>query len=570
MRWAWLLLALCLAACSGLAGEPVISATLPPPTVRPAASASGAWQPNIENGGRIFAERCVECHGESGAGQGTLVANGSIPPPIDMTDGAVAAAKSPLEWYEIITKGNIANLMPPWENALSTQERWDVALYAYTLQYDEALLAAGERLWQGCADCALPAAIPPILSDLEYGAQLNATFFDAALTDADRAAAAAYARMRSLQAGDTAAPAVPLVDFSGRLQHGSAGANVPADTVVQLQYGNSEIGFALAETTIAEDLTFTFEGIPLSAAFTYTVGAVYGQRLFSQVLPAENLVEARPALMLYDATHDPAVISVAHIELFIEPIKLADLGAGFLVSQRISHRNASDRMYTSGRGFDDGREAVLLLQFPSGARVLSGDDSGRYVLIEDMAPLPNSLLDTQPVLPGTAQQSWLEYFLPYANELQFEQAFNNALDAEVRITLAGALTIDSDFLRLVEEAPADNLRVYAGALKMERAPRLSFLISGAPFSPSSANSALVTSDVFPALLLGGTALAAISLAGWRWTRRRQNPAGQIEALVKELARLDEAHEQGQLNHDLWHQQRRVVKAKLAELMEAES
>ena len=38
---------------------------------------------------------------------------------------------------------NIAKLMPPWENALSEAERWDVALYSYTLAYDEALLEAG-------------------------------------------------------------------------------------------------------------------------------------------------------------------------------------------------------------------------------------------------------------------------------------------------------------------------------------------------------------------------------------------------------------------------------------------
>ena len=31
-----------------------------------------------------------------------------------------------------------------------------------------------------------------------------------------------------------------------------------------------------------------------------------------------------------------------------------------------------------------GREASLLLQFPAGARFVSGDENGRFVLIEDM------------------------------------------------------------------------------------------------------------------------------------------------------------------------------------------
>ena len=106
-HWAFLLLILLsLAACGGLGGEPAIFATveIEPPT-RAAVSVKDGWQPDIENGARIFAQRCVECHGTSGDGRGDLVLAGSVERPLDMTDHERVAAKSPLAWFEIITQG---------------------------------------------------------------------------------------------------------------------------------------------------------------------------------------------------------------------------------------------------------------------------------------------------------------------------------------------------------------------------------------------------------------------------------------------------------------------------------
>ena len=130
-----LLTALALGACSGLSGEPQIMATVAPrQSVESVATTVDVWQPDIVNGARIYAERCTECHGINGNGRGELVQARSVEQPLDMTDRGLVSVKSPLEWYEIITRGRIENLMPPWENALSDRERWDVALYAYTLE----------------------------------------------------------------------------------------------------------------------------------------------------------------------------------------------------------------------------------------------------------------------------------------------------------------------------------------------------------------------------------------------------------------------------------------------------
>ena len=530
MRYAFatLLFALMLSACTGLGGEPKIIATVAPTAESAIAPRSMDWQPDLENGARIFAERCTECHGVKGDGQGELVLAGSIGQPLDMTKRDLVSAKSPLEWYEIITEGRIENLMPPWEDALSEAERWDVALFSYALSYDDALLAVGEALWRDkCSGCEVPAAIAPVFSDLEYGAQLNRERFAGALDADDIAAVVAYLRVESLNAGKASAEtslaqtqSVPLVSVRGRLEHGTAGAAVPADTVVQLQYGSAELGFSLAETIVEADLSFSFADIPLMSNFTYLVSAVYDGRLFSRRLPSGSASDT--TITLYDLTNDPAVVEVSRIDLFIEAIKLADLDAGLYVSQAIGYNNSSDRIYTSGRRFDDGREAVLLVQFPDGARAMSGDESGRYVVIEDMENIPDSVIDTLPVAPGISHQVVLEYFLPYERDVRFEQAFNNVIDADVSVALGPGLQVESDYLQLEgDSVTTEEPSVYSGRLQLASEPRLSFGISGDPFATSSDDQTVVTRENLPTLLAGAGAIAFSMLAGFGVLRRRR-------------------------------------------------
>ena len=201
----YLLCGMIFSACGGLGGEPEIVATYAPQQSVSEAQYTTNWKPNLTTGALIFAENCIECHGDSGDGKGNLVSAGSVTAPPDMTDLALTAAKSPLAFYEIISDGKIENLMPPWRNALNEQERWDVALYTYTLAYDDTLLSVGERIWEEqCVGCELPNLIPPVYSDIDFGIELNRGSFASSLNPEALEAAVAYARMRSLEAGEVA------------------------------------------------------------------------------------------------------------------------------------------------------------------------------------------------------------------------------------------------------------------------------------------------------------------------------------------------------------------------------
>ncbi len=557
------LLAVALSGCAGLSGEPDIVATVMPPAAA-SVTQPGAWQPNLDIGARIFAERCTDCHGESGDGQGELVLAGSVGRPLDMTDHAAVSLKSPLIYYEVITEGRLDKLMPPWGEVLTEAERWDVALYSYSLSYADALLAAGESIWtETCAGCEMPALIAPVYSDAEYGAQLNAERFGGALTTHEIGALVAYLRIKSLESAENS-EALPLGNISGRVAHGSAGSVVPADTTVQLQYGNSELGFSLAETSLDADLSFSFDGIPLRETFKYVVSAVYQGRLFSRQFAAAPATDV--TIELFDVTDDPAVLKISRIDLFVDAIELADLGRGLHVSQLIGFENNSDRIFTSGRGFDDGREAVLLLQFPRGARVMSGDQNGRYVVIKDMENIPDSVIDTLPVPPGDSHQVLMEYFLPYDGKARIEQSFIYSIDAGISVRLLDKLSVDSDLLPLERaEGAGEEFPLYTGRLRADDELELRLEISGDPNSNDS--NMIVTQQNLLSLLVGAGGIIIALVAGYSLTRRRRdNGAEKIDKLVAELARLDDDHDQGRINHDLYHRQRRELKASLAELM----
>jgi mono/diheme cytochrome c family protein len=75
-------------------------------------------------GRKIFIRFCVNCHGETGSGQGTGAADLRCPEAQGQSDGA-------LFWK--ITNGNTSNGMPAF-GALPETARWDVVSFLRTLK----------------------------------------------------------------------------------------------------------------------------------------------------------------------------------------------------------------------------------------------------------------------------------------------------------------------------------------------------------------------------------------------------------------------------------------------------
>lgn len=92
---------------------------------------------NLEEGKRLYGIYCMQCHGETGNGDGSLIATGKFPPPPsyssgnssrgglmkDLTDGKI---------YHTITYG--VNLMGSHASQVNPEERWKIIRYIHELQ----------------------------------------------------------------------------------------------------------------------------------------------------------------------------------------------------------------------------------------------------------------------------------------------------------------------------------------------------------------------------------------------------------------------------------------------------
>lgn len=167
--------ALALTGCFSLAGDVTPPPNYVAPTVLPTNPAGG--QISMENdlgatpqatdqtvvyplvppdplqGATLYAERCAPCHGDQGMGNGSQADQLPNPPPA-IGNATTARASRPVDWYNVITKGNMQQSMPPFGQSLSDRQRWDVLAYVYTLSLSDVDMQQAQALYEAnCAGC---------------------------------------------------------------------------------------------------------------------------------------------------------------------------------------------------------------------------------------------------------------------------------------------------------------------------------------------------------------------------------------------------------------------------------
>lgn len=115
--------------------------------------------PDVASAASLYAAQCAGCHGASGRGDGPAAA-GMVPAPIDFTDMARAAQRSPLALYEAISRGVAGTAMPAYAQ-LDEAQRWALAFHVGGMAFDAATRREGEALWTQ-DDGRLHAALPSL------------------------------------------------------------------------------------------------------------------------------------------------------------------------------------------------------------------------------------------------------------------------------------------------------------------------------------------------------------------------------------------------------------------------
>ncbi len=570
-----LLLVLLLAACEGLAGEPQVVSTLPPDQAdaQKEAISSGAMggaaassatvvapdtEPDLALGANIFAQHCTRCHGTGGQGDGELVKTGQVPVPLDFTAAATIAGKTPQDYFTIITNGKLDTLMPPWASKLSENERWSVANYVY-----------------GLSSGTMPAA--------------SATAEAGAAEPLATAEAGAAEPLATAEAGTPATTAI-----IGQISNGTAGGTVPPGLAVTLHVVDQNFTSDTTTEGVADDSgAFLFSDVEMKADMGYAVTVDYNGTTFaSEVVPGDPQSHALDLpVSIYEATDD---VSVVAIDGFSSQVSVAD--GELTVIEILSFTNTSDRMYRS----TDGATSVSV-SAPEGATLTQfSQQSSRYIYSAD----GKQMTDTLPVVPGQTHIFHLLYTMPYNSAgVTLTRNLNYPLMAgfEVMVDTAG-LTITGDNITTLGSAtngnsPHGSATSYGNLNALPAGEALVYTVSGEPQTAASTGSTsgagstatVAAQSATPVLAYVFITIGAIAVAGagFLFYKERQlmrsigtaslasTNAGnanqpRIAALVKEIADLDQSHQEGKIKKAVYEKRRSALKAELMTLMQQDN
>jgi len=105
--------------------------------------------PSVADGKKIFDDNCAQCHGWSGRGDGPgrESMNPKTPPPANFHDPERMAGLSPFKAFNTASFGIEGTAMPSF-NALTEEQRWEVAFYVLSLRFSADSVKAGGALLQ--------------------------------------------------------------------------------------------------------------------------------------------------------------------------------------------------------------------------------------------------------------------------------------------------------------------------------------------------------------------------------------------------------------------------------------
>jgi mono/diheme cytochrome c family protein len=571
--------------------------------------------PNPAEGATIFAEKCAPCHGTRGLGDGPQSARLSVPPAA-LGSPEIARKAAPVDWYRLITQGNLERFMPPFAN-LSERQKWDVIAYAFTLSNPPEIIAQGAQLYQAnCADChgengqgdgaeaAKLTTSPTDFTNQEWMAGKSAVALFQSITaglppdmpafdkfsEGERWALTAYLRSLAFAAERATAPtttpegaalaevpATPLAPtpemssgtISGFVTFPS-GEKIAAGLEVSLHgFDNMQVTYNLT-TTLAEDGSFTFTNVEMPEGRAFIASLEYQQTVYtSDVVVAEaNVTDLALLIPVYASTTDSAVLSVDRLHIFLEYIEPDTLR----VIELAIISNSSERTLVAA----EAGQPVITFPLPEGATNLQFESGA---LGERFVQTPNGFGDTLAVRPGASiHQVVFAFDLPYQKKLALKQPLDLPVEAVVLMTPKNSLDIQSDQLQSGEDQTVQG-STYASfnSGRIEKGQSLSLTVSGRPKS----SPAVVSGSRTQLLVgLGAFGLVLIILGIWLFRRNQIRNGGEdaseddleasrdaspddADTLMDAIITLDDLYQAGELPEEAYRARRAQLKEKLS-------
>jgi mono/diheme cytochrome c family protein len=598
-----LLAALLMWPAAGQAQDPVL----------PAATPDGF--PGLE----LYAERCANCHGATGAGDGELIAQTDNPAPMPF-DAAYIRQAMPSVMFQQITNGEAAVGMPPFgpasSNPIDEPGRWNLVAAVYSLATPPEDVAAGQEIYTaqcsachgdvGAGDGPDAATTDPVagpLNDITYWFnRSNDTVFTELSTDQISAHSFQleenelrrvidFARTFSYVYADPAVLTEPIAAgvISGVLTNGTSGAPLAA-TEVELRAFTPELEQTLTLTTTTDATgAFRFDVADTPPDWVYIAGTSFDGLGFSS--SADQLSRSRTTLDLpitvFDKTTDAAAVSVAQLHIVLEFAD--DL---VQVSQLYIFSNAQEAVYVGPTGNPD--EGVIEIGVPEGAQNLMFQRSfgamESFLPASDFVATDRGWADPLPLRPGEGALTLLvSYTLPYADALTISHPiFYTTTSGAIILPDNGVAVVGDEWTEGEPQSFGQNeiFRNF-GRAGLAAGETLTIELDGRPtvVTDEATGGNVANRDTTTELLIGGGALLLAAVGGvflWRYWQGRQAGETWDEApayataaplmptanserddLLRRIAALDDAYDAGQLPEADYRAQREELKQRLA-------
>lgn len=572
--------------------------------------------PNAANGLVVFADRCANCHGPTGGGDGELSAQ-LVKAPAHLNDPAFRETAVPGDLYNTIRNGILESGMPPFgpasSNPLDEASLWDAVAAVYSFSTPAESVMMGQAVYNAnCAAChgetglgdgpeAAADAAGLDLTRLDYWfsrsnemvlAQLSGTEIAEhtyELSEAELAAAVDYGRTFSYSYAAPPEPAAPIEGavVTGQVNNGTTGAIVSGSEAM-LRAFTMDFQEALSMTTTVDvDGRFQFELPEVQPDWVFLAGYEYNDLTFSsdagQISTANQPLDM--SIIVYETTSDPANISYEQVHIIMD-FQSEDL---LQVSELYVINNGGTAVFVGETGNPDGGTIRFNLpedaQSPVFERTLGSFDS--TIPATEIIQIGDGWADTLPLQPGSGGLNLIiSYLLPYKDGMTVSHALPYAArQANVILPDAGVNISGGGWeFQGTSAMGTSSFLSYAHA-ELAAGSDLTFTFSGEPTQTSGMTGNAVTprNSTNELLIGGGVLLIAIAAAififrNWQTTPAHsdaynyddeyvdEEPAADAATqLLQAIADLDEAYEQGQLDEADYTQQREQLKSELKNL-----
>ena len=580
--------------------------------------------PDGLSGLELYAERCANCHGPAGQGDGALILEmgGQAPSPFDET---YRRASQPSVMFNQITNGNLQVGMPPFgptsSNPIDDAGRWNLVAAVYSLATPPEDITAGQAVYEAsCAAChgddghgdGPEAGNDPAPTDLAAAAywfnRSNETVFTAIapgaiaaheydLSEDDLWRAVDYSRTFSYAYADPVelTRPIPAGIIAGVLNNGTTG-ELLADTEVNLRAFTPDFTQTLVLTTTTDaNGNFRFDVVDVAPDWVFLASAGYNNLSFSSGAGqlSRNQTTLDLPLTVYEQSTDPSALNIDQLHVVLEFVE-----DQLQVSELYVINNDQDAVFTGPTG--NPAEGTIEVALPAGAENLAFQRSfgsmENFLPANDFIPTERGWADTLALRPGPGALTLLvRYTLPYesgmtvAHPLFYETATSTIILPDSGVEITGEPWLQQPSQQFGQDETFLN---YSRA-GLAAGEAIAFQLQGRPRVVTDASgAATVNPNPTTDLLIGSAALllaAGVGIVVWRtWRQRQATTAGweaEVEStmaspatpaavvvpdqaqnqdeLLRAIAQLDDAYEAGQIGEDDYRTRRAALKAQLA-------